>query len=101
MGLGGFGTISYIDRVMLRDDHDADWTAAADATLERRVYYAQNWRADVVALMADNCRVLERIWEGPTAGRGVLSQDLYNRKGYSIQMSFLGDIVQLIQGGPK
>lgn len=48
--------------MILRDDHDADWTAAADSTLERRVYSAQNWRADVVALMADNGRVLERTW---------------------------------------
>lgn len=55
--------------MILRDDHDADWTAATDATLERRVYpiqnWAQNWRADVVALLADNGRVLERTWYEP------------------------------------
>ncbi len=51
--------------MVLRDDHDADWDAAADDTLERRVYYVRNWRADVIALLADNGRVLERVWYEP------------------------------------
>jgi len=57
-GLAGRGGSSYIDLVILRDDHIAAW----DDTLERRVYYVQNWRTDVIALLADNGRVLERVW---------------------------------------
>jgi RHS repeat-associated protein len=64
-GLAGWGSSSYIDAVILRDDHEDDWTEAADSTLERRVYYCQNWRADVVALLAENGRVLERAWYEP------------------------------------
>jgi RHS repeat-associated protein len=51
--------------VILRDDHEDDWTEAADLTLERRVFYCQNWRADVVALLAENGRVVERAWYEP------------------------------------
>ena len=51
-GDGGFGGSSYIDSVVLRDrDMTNGWTGAADGTLEERVYYLQNWRADVVALV--------------------------------------------------
>ncbi len=64
-GLAGLGSSSYIDAVILRDDHEDDWTEAADSTLERRVYYCQNWRADVVALLAENGRVVERAWYEP------------------------------------
>ncbi|MCC6285974.1 MAG: hypothetical protein IT439_11865 [Phycisphaerales bacterium] len=47
------------------DDHEDDWTEAADSTLERRVLYCQNWRADVVALLAENGRIVERAWYEP------------------------------------
>jgi len=51
-GNGGFGGSSYIDSVVLRDrDMTNGWTGAADGTLEERVYYLQNWRADVVGLV--------------------------------------------------
>jgi RHS repeat-associated protein len=51
-GAGGFGGSSYIDHVVLRDrDATNGWAGAADGTLEERVYYCQNWRADVVALI--------------------------------------------------
>ena len=51
-GDGGFGGSSYIDSVVLRDrDMTNGWTGAADGTLEERVYYLQNWRADLVGLV--------------------------------------------------
>jgi RHS repeat-associated protein len=37
------------------------WTAASDGTLEERVYYVQNWRADVVALVNAAGAPLEEI----------------------------------------
>jgi RHS repeat-associated protein len=51
-GSGGYGGGSHIDSVVLRDrDMTNGWTGAADGTLEERVYYLQNWRADVVGLV--------------------------------------------------
>ena len=51
-GFAGSGSSSYIDAVVLRDaDRNSGWTSAADGTLEDRLYYAQNWRADVVAVL--------------------------------------------------
>lgn len=49
-GMNGSG--SYIDLVAFRDkDANTAWTTASDATLEERLYYCQNWRADVVAIV--------------------------------------------------
>ena len=51
-GLGGYGGSSYIDAVILRErDANTTWASAADGTLEERLYYCQNWRADVVAMV--------------------------------------------------
>jgi RHS repeat-associated protein len=51
-GDGGYGDSAYIDSVLLRDrDMTNGWTSSADGTLEKRTYYLQNWRADVVALV--------------------------------------------------
>ena len=53
-GADGRGSSSYIDTVILRDkDANTDWDAASDGTLEERIYYMHNWRADVVALVGD------------------------------------------------
>ena len=61
-GLDGRGTGSYIDLVILRDrDINSGWTSAADGTLEERVYYCQNWRADVSALVTDGGQMLEWV----------------------------------------
>ena len=61
-GLDGRGTGSYIDLVILRDrDINSGWTSAADGTLEERVYYCQNWRADVSALVTDAGQMLEWV----------------------------------------
>jgi RHS repeat-associated protein len=61
-GLGGWGSSSYIDSVMLRDrDANTGWGAASDGTMEERVYYAQNWRHDVSALITDDGRMIEWV----------------------------------------
>ena len=61
-GLDGQGTGSYIDLVVLRDrDINSGWTSAADGTLEERIYYCQNWRADVSALVTDAGQMLEWV----------------------------------------
>lgn len=50
---------------MLRDE-DANpdgvgtWSAASDGTLEERLYYCQNWRGDVVALIDDTADQVEQ-----------------------------------------
>lgn len=50
-GMGGSGC--YIDLVAFRDkDANTAWTTASDTVLEERLYYAQNWRADVVAIVS-------------------------------------------------
>jgi YD repeat-containing protein len=50
-GLDGHGTGSYIDLVIFRDrDINSGWTSAGDGTMEERLYYCQNWRADVSAI---------------------------------------------------
>ena len=65
-GADGRGGSSYIDLVALRDrDADTDWAVASDGTLEERIYYCQNWRADVSAIVNDesdsNARLLEWV----------------------------------------
>jgi RHS repeat-associated protein len=61
-GLGGRGGSSYIDSVMLRDrDANTGWGAASDGTMEERIYYAQNWRHDVSALITDDGRMIEWV----------------------------------------
>ncbi len=61
-GASGFGGSSYIDHVVLRDrDATNGWAGAADGTLEERVYYCQNWRADVVALIDGSGGMLEWV----------------------------------------
>lgn len=54
-GAKGLGTASYVDSVVLRDrDNTSGWNSASDGVLEERLYYLQNWRADVVALLKPN-----------------------------------------------
>jgi RHS repeat-associated protein len=61
-GFAGSGNSSYIDSVIMRDrDANTAWTAASDGTLEERVYYVQNWRSDVVALVNAAGAPLEEI----------------------------------------
>ena len=52
-GNGGHGGSSYIDLCVFRDrDAGSGESAQADSSLEERLYYCQNWRADVVALIS-------------------------------------------------
>jgi len=65
-GLAGGGGSSYIDSVILRDrDANTAWEDEADGTLEERVYYCQNWRADVVALFGSNGHMLHQVRYDP------------------------------------
>ncbi|MCW5775676.1 MAG: hypothetical protein KIS87_04425 [Phycisphaeraceae bacterium] len=65
-GLAGGGGSSYIDAVILRDrDANTAWEDQADGTLEERVYYCQNWRADVVALFGSNGHMLQQVRYDP------------------------------------
>ena len=58
----GKGTSSYIDTVILRDrDANSGWASAADGTLEERIYYAQNWRADVSVVLSSGGLVKEWV----------------------------------------
>jgi len=61
-GNSGFGWASYIDLVVCRDkDANTAWTSASDGTLEERVYYCQNWRADVSAIVGAAGGMLEWV----------------------------------------
>lgn len=52
-GLDGSGRSSYIDLVVCRNkDANTVWTSASDGNLEERIYYCQNWRADVSVIVA-------------------------------------------------
>jgi len=52
--------------VVLRDrDANTAWHEEADGTLEERVYYCQNWRADVVALFSDTGHMLQQVRYDP------------------------------------
>lgn len=64
-GLDGYGGSSYIDAVILRhQDLSNGWTGASDGTMEKREYYVQNWRADVVARIASNSAQIEQVRYG-------------------------------------
>ena len=61
-GLDGSGGSSYIDLVVYRDrDANTAWTSASDGTLEEKVYFCQNWRADVSAIVAINGDLVEWV----------------------------------------
>jgi len=61
-GASGYGSGSYIDDLVLRErDANTSWNGAAgDETLEERLYYCQNWRHDVVALVTSGGALTER-----------------------------------------
>src|SRR4030095_3553492 len=59
-GLDGQGGSSYIDAVICRNfDRSSVFTDASDGVLETRRYICQNWRADVIAIVASNSWQLE------------------------------------------
>jgi hypothetical protein len=62
-GVRGMGGSSYIDSLVLRDrdNSGAGWEDPSDGVLEERVYYIQNWRADVTAVIASDGELLEHV----------------------------------------
>jgi len=67
-GASGYGSSSYIDSMLLREKDTRDSSdaiqppyAAADSTRDQTLYYVQNWRADVVALLNDTGRPIEHV----------------------------------------
>jgi RHS repeat-associated protein len=61
-GLDGNGASSYIDLVVCRNkDANTAWTSASDGTLEERLYYCQNWRADVSAIVTSSGTMKEWV----------------------------------------
>ncbi len=68
-GLDGRGGSSYIDSVILRDSDNSDngptWTQAASPTRGGRLYYLQNWRADVVVTVNDSGVLIDQIRYSP------------------------------------
>jgi hypothetical protein len=61
-GAGGYGTSSSIGQVVLRErDANTAWHLSSDGTLEERLYYCQNRRHDVVALVTANGELRERV----------------------------------------
>ncbi|MBL9119319.1 MAG: hypothetical protein JNL80_05315, partial [Phycisphaerae bacterium] len=61
-GGNGYGSSSYIDQVVLRErDANTGWHLSSDGTLEERLYYCQNWRHDVVALVTSAGALKERV----------------------------------------
>jgi RHS repeat-associated protein len=61
-GLDARGGASYIDLIIMRlKDANTAWTAASDGTLEERIVYCQNWRADVSALVTSGGTLKEWV----------------------------------------
>jgi RHS repeat-associated protein len=61
-GNSGMGRSSYIDSVICRyKDANTSWTSASDGTLEERLYYCQNWRADVSAIVTSSGTMKEWV----------------------------------------
>ena len=67
-GAAGFGSSSYIDSMLLREKDTRDSSdaiqppyAAADSARDQTLYYVQNWRADVVALLNESGRAVEHV----------------------------------------
>jgi RHS repeat-associated protein len=90
-GLDGLGGSSYIDSLVLRDrdiDDLSFWWQDGDGGLEERIYYCQNWRADVsVILPSTGCSgasgpgILEWIKYGAYGVPQAFSMKDYNRDG--------------------
>lgn len=60
-GLGGRGSSSYIDSVVLKDSDTTSWTSAGSGSLGVRRYYCQNWRHDVSAMVTDAGKLVEWV----------------------------------------
>ncbi len=82
-GANGRGSSSYIDSVILRNkDANTAWTTASDGTLEERIYYVQNWRADVSAVLSDAGVVKEWVKYTSYGIPFRIDPGDYNRDGF-------------------
>jgi RHS repeat-associated protein len=60
-GSSGWCGSSYLDSVILRDkDNNSGWANPADGSLEQRHHYCQNWRYDVIAMVSNTGKIIER-----------------------------------------
>jgi len=60
-GGNGYGNSSYVDELVLRErDANTAWHSSSDGTLDERLYYCQNWRHDVTALVTSGGAMKER-----------------------------------------
>jgi RHS repeat-associated protein len=61
-GIDGSGRSSYVDLAICRNkDANTTWTSASDGTLEERLYYCQNWRADVSVILTSSGTMKEWV----------------------------------------
>ncbi|MFO0834397.1 MAG: RHS repeat-associated core domain-containing protein [Phycisphaerales bacterium] len=82
-GMNGRGGSSYIDSVILRNkDANTAWTSSSDGTCEERIYYVQNWRADVSAVLSDAGEVREWIKYSSYGVPSRIDPGDYNRDGF-------------------
>jgi RHS repeat-associated protein len=77
------GGSSYLDSVVMIDrDLTSSWGSAADGTLETRLYFAQNWRADTSVVLGASGAIL-RSYKYTAYGKRVeIDGGDYNRDGF-------------------
>ncbi len=84
-GLDGQGSSSYIDSMVLRDRDNnggGGWSGASDGTLESRIYYAQNWRADASAILSAAGVVQEWVKYSSYGVPTAIDPADFNRDGF-------------------
>ncbi len=84
-GLVAQGGSSYIDSMVLRDRDDnggGGWSGASDGTLEARIYYCQNWRADVSAILSAAGVVKEWVKYSSYGVPTAIDPGDFDRDGY-------------------
>ena len=84
-GLGGKGGSSYIDSVIFRDrDNTTAFPSSSDGTLEERMYYCQNWRSDVSAIVTSGGSLVEWVkYTGYGVPLSIPAGDLQTAYGLS------------------
>jgi RHS repeat-associated protein len=82
-GADGIGGSSYLDSVVMIDrDLTSAWGSAADGTLETRLYFAQNWRADTSVVLGASGAIL-RSYKYTAYGKRIeVDAGDYNRDGF-------------------
>ncbi len=100
-GLAGYGGSSYIDSVILRDrDTSAAWHEGIGeiSVRDERVYYAQNWRGDVSALLTDTGSMIEWVkYSAYGVPYALPAGDVDSNGSWSVQDE--DTIAEAIEGG--